>query len=101
MASGRFWLEEAYNSKSPNCVSAFVDWSSTLLYDSTHSVECKLYAARIDYGGATNIQYQGPDGWTKTYTNKRLVFENKSNVHIATWKTEIVTGNDGKANLNA
>lgn len=100
MASGRFYLEDAYNDKSPNCVEAYVDWSSTLNYGTTHTVTMSLYARRKDYTGSTNIQYGAPS-WTRTYTNSRLVFSGGSFVHICTVQTTVSSDTSGVAYFGA
>lgn len=102
MASGTFRLEEAYNSKSPNCVDAYVEWSSTNTSGSNHTVTMKLYAARIDYTGSTSIQYSAPSGsgWTRTYTNSSLIFSGGSHVHICTVETTVASNSNGVASFS-
>ena len=102
MASGTFYLEEKYNDKSPNCVEAYVSWSSTLTSGTSHTVTMKLYAKRKDYTGATNIQYSAPSGsgWTRTYTNSSLVFSGGSFIHICTVETTVSSGNNGIATFS-
>ena len=100
MASGRFNLTEPYDNKSPNCVEAYVDWSSTLNYGTTHTVTMSLYARRKDYTGSTNIQYGAPS-WTRTYTNSRLVFSGGSFVHICTVQTTVSSDTSGVAYFGA
>lgn len=101
MATGTFYLEEKYNDKSPNCVEAYVSWSSTMS-GSSHTVTMKLYAKRKDYTGATNIQYSAPSGsgWTRTYTNPSLVFSGGAFIHICTVETTVTTGGDGIATFS-
>lgn len=102
MASGRFKLETAYNSSSPNCVDAYVDWTSTNTSGSTHTVIMKLFAARIDYSGSTTIQYSAPSGsgWTRTYTNPSLIFSGGSHVHICTVETTVTSDATGLASFS-
>lgn len=99
MASGRFYLEDAYNDKSPNCVEAYVDWSSTLNSGTSHTVTMKLYAKRKDYTGATNIQYSTPS-WTTTYVNSSLIFRGGSFVHICTVQTTVSSNTSGVASFS-
>lgn len=102
MASGTFYLEDAYNSQSPNCIEAYVSWSSVLNSGSSHTVSMALYAKRIDYTGATTIQYSAPSGggWTRTYTNSSLVFQNKSYIHICTVETTVTSNSSGVASFS-
>lgn len=102
MASGTFYLEEAYDSKSPNCVEAYVEWSSVNTSGSNHTVTMALYAARIDYSGSTSIQYTAPSGsgWTRTYTNSSLVFSGGSYVHICTVETTVTSNSNGVASFS-
>lgn len=102
MASGTFKLSTAYNSSSPNCVDAYVDWTSTNTSGSTHTVTMKLYAARIDYTGSTTIQYSAPSGsgWTRTYTNSSLIFSGGSHVHICTVQTTVTSNSSGVATFS-
>ncbi|MDO5346580.1 MAG: hypothetical protein Q4E91_12655 [Lachnospiraceae bacterium] len=102
MASGTFYLEDAYNSKSPNCVDAYVSWSSVLNSGNSHTVTMKLYARRKDYTGATNIQYSAPSGsgWSRTYTNSYLVFSGGSYVHICTVETTVTSTSAGVASFS-
>lgn len=102
MASGTFYLNDAYNDKSPNCVEAYVSWSSTNTSGSNHTVTMKLYAARIDYTGSTSIQYSAPSGsgWTRTYTNPSLVFSGGSYVHICTVETTVTSNSNGVASFS-
>lgn len=102
MASGTFYLEEAYNSSSPNCVEAYVSWSSVLNSGSSHTVTMELYARRIDYTGSTTIQYSAPSssGWTRTYTNSSLVFSGGSYVHICTVQTTVTSNSSGVASFS-
>lgn len=102
MASGTFYLEKKYNDKSPNCVEAYVSWSSTLTSGTSHTVTMELYAKRKDYTGATDIQYSAPSGsgWTRTYTNSSLVFSGGSFIHICTVETTVSSGNNGIATFS-
>lgn len=102
MASGRFTLSTAYNSSSPNCVDAYVDWTSTNTSGSSHTVTMKLYAARIDYTGSTTIQYGAPSGsgWTRTYTNSSLIFSGGAHVHICTVQTTVTSNSSGVASFS-
>ena len=102
MGYGIFNLETAYNSASPNCVEAYVEWSSELTSGSSHKVTMKLFARRIDYTGATNIQYGAPDSypWTNVYTNSYLVFRYKEYVHICTVETTVNSDDNGVASFS-
>ena len=69
---------------------------------SQHTVTMQLYAKRKDYTGATNIQYSAPSGggWTRTYTNSRLVFSGGAFVHICTVQTTVTSNNSGVATFS-
>ncbi len=102
MASGTFYLEDAYNAQSSDCVEAYVSWSSVLNSGSSHTVTMKLYARRKDYTGATTIQYSAPSGsgWSRTYTNSSLVFSGGSYVHICTVETTVTSTSTGVASFS-
>lgn len=102
MAYDIFLLEDAYNTQSSDCVEAYVRWSSTLNSGTSHTVTMELYAKRIDYTGSTTIQYSAPSGsgWTRTYTNSRLVFESGNNIHICTVETTVSSTNAGIATFS-
>ena len=99
MASGRFTLDNAYNSSSANCISAYVDWSSKNTAGNSHAIVMKLYAARTDWTGSTAIQYSAPGGggWVRTYTNPSLVFNGGNHIHICTVETTVTSDSSGIA----
>lgn len=102
MASGRFTLNVAYNAKSPDCVEAYVDWSSTLNSGTTHTVTMALYARRKDYTGETTIQYSAPSGgnWTTTSMGSSLIFSGGAFVYICTVQTTVSSDMSGVASFS-
>lgn len=99
MASGKFYLTEAYNSQSSDCVEAYVSWSSKITSGLTHRVTMDLYAKRTDYSGATTIQYGTPSGWTVTWTGG-TVFSGGSFIHICTVQTTVTSNSSGVASFS-
>lgn len=97
MASGRINLTTAYNAQSPNCIEAYIDWTSSISYGTCHSVTMKLYAKRKDLANATTVEYGAPSGWNVTTVG--TVFSNKAFIHICTASTTVSSNTSGVANF--